>query len=449
VSGAYGSQKRLTDTQLTNWSYDLMNRKFPGFPIIAIVVGATFLNTSVMADNWPGWRGPTSNGIAAPGEYPTSWSATENVVWKIKLAGRGASTPIVWEDNIVLTLGRGGKNVLVSYDRSGKQNWELEVGTEKAGKHKKASGSNPSCVTDGKLVFAYFKSGDLVAVDLKGKLKWHQNVQEMFGEDTLWWDLGTSPILTKAHVIITVMQTGPSYLAAFDKASGKSAWKVDRNLGAPEEAAQAYSTPIVQWVDGKERIYVLGADHATGHDAVTGKELWRVCGLNPTQYQYFRSISGPVLAGNMLIAPYARGGSVTGIRLGGSGDVTSTNVAWTAKEVGSDVPTPTFLGDRIFICRDSGKAKGSLATLDLKTGEIVDEVLLEKNRNGFSASPTLAGKHLYVTREDGTTFVVNVSDNAKLIATNQLEDEFTVATPILVDGKILLRTYEHLYYIGR
>lgn len=426
-----------------------MNRIVPtGLTIVGIVAAAVSCN-SVFADNWPGWRGPTSNGIAASADYPTSWNATENVDWKVKLDGRGASTPIVWEDNIILTLGRGGKNVLVSFDRSGKQNWELEVGTEKAGKHKKASGSNPSCVTDGKLVFAYFKSGDLVAADLKGNLKWHHNVQEMFGEDTLWWDLGTSPILTKAHVIITVMQSGPSYLAAFDKASGKSAWKVDRNLGAPEEAAQAYSTPIVEMVDGQERIYVLGADHATGHDAATGKELWRVGGLNPTQHQYFRSISGPVLAGNTLVAPYARGGSVTGIRLGGSGDVTKSHVAWTALEVGSDVPTPTFLGDRVFICRDNGKSKGNLTTLDLKSGEVVDEILLEKNRNGFSSSPTLAGHHLYLTREDGTTFVVDVSGKAKVIAKNTLEDEFTVATPVLVDGKILLRTYEHLYCIGK
>ena len=262
-------------------------------------------------------------------------------------------------------------------------------------------------------------------------------------------DLGTSPVLTKAHVIITVMQSGPSYLAAFDKTSGKSAWKVDRNLNAPEEAAQAYSTPVVEMVDGQERIYVLGADHATGHDAATGKELWRVGGLNPTQHQYFRSIAGPVLAGNMLIAPYARGGSVTGIKLGGSGDVTKSHVAWTALEVGSDVPTPTFLGDRVFIVRDSGGSKGSLAILDLKTGKVVDELLLEKNRNGFSSSPTLAGHHLYVTREDGVTFVVDVSGKAKLVATNSLNDEFTVATPVLVDGKILLRTYEHLYSLGK
>lgn len=426
-----------------------MNRKISTLLIWAGLAGTTFFNGAANADNWPGWRGPTANGIAAEGRYPTSWSATENVAWKVKLDGRGASTPIVWNDNIILTMGRGGKNVLVSYSRLGKLNWELEVGAEDAGKHKKASGSNPSCVTDGKLVFAYFKSGDLVAADLKGNLKWHQNIQEMFGEDTLWWDLGTSPILTKSHVVVTVMQTGPSYLAAFDKTSGKSAWKVDRNLDAPEEAAQAYSTPIVEMVNGKERIYVLGADHATGHDAATGKELWRVGGLNPTQHKYFRSISGPVLAGGTLIAPYARGGSVTAIQLGGTGDITKSHVQWTAEGVGSDVPTPTFLNDRVFICRDSGKGKGSLATLDLKTGKIVDEVLLEKNRNGFSSSPTLAGHHLYVTREDGTTFVVDVSDKAKVIATNLLADKFTVATPVLVDSQILLRTYDHLYCIGK
>lgn len=426
-----------------------MHRLIFRIPALAGIAFVAISGDSLLADNWPGWRGPTSNGIAATGEYPTSWSSTENIAWKVRIEGRGASTPIVWGDNIMLTMGRDGKNVLVSYDRSGKLNWDLEVGTEKAGKHKKASGSNPSCVTDGKLVFAYFKSGDLVAADLKGNLKWHHNIQEMYGEDTLWWDLGTSPILTRNHVIITVMQTGPSYLAAFDKESGNAAWKVDRNLDAPEEAAQAYSTPVVEMVDGKERIYVLGADHVTGHDAATGKELWRVGGLNPTQHQYFRSISGPVVAGNMLIAPYARGGSVTGIRLGGRGDVTESHVAWTAQDVGSDVPTPTFLGDRVFIGRDSGRSKGSLTTLDLKSGKIIDEVLLEKNRHGFSSSPTLAGTHLYVTREDGTTFVVDVSDKAEVIATNSLNDEFTVATPVLVDGQILIRTYEHLYCIGR
>jgi outer membrane protein assembly factor BamB len=415
--------------------------------VLATVVFAATLATgsTVLADNWPGWRGPNSNGIAAEGNYPTTWSATKNVAWKVDLNGRGASTPIVWEDNIFLTLGRDSKNILLCLGRDGKQKWEAEIGSEVAGKHKKASGSNPSCVTDGKHVYAYFKSGDLAAVSMTGQVVWQLNVQKLYGEDTLWWDLGTSPVLTQDNVIVTVMQTGPSFLAAFNKGSGDVAWKVDRNLGAPEEAAQAYSTPIVAVVDGQERIYVLGADHATGHSAATGKELWRVGGLNPTQHKYFRSISGPVLADDVLIAPYARGGSVTGIKLGGSGDVTKSHVLWTVEGVGADVPTPTYLDNRVFVCRD----KGTVVALDRRTGETVGEVEVEKNRNNFSASPVRAGNLLYLTRENGTTFVVDVADGLKVVSTNELGDgEFTVATPVLVDGQILLRTYDHLYCIG-
>lgn len=403
------------------------------------------LASSVCAENWPTWRGPTSNGVATEGDYPTSWSDSENVLWKVKLDGRGASTPIVWGEQIFLTYGQAGKNVLACFNRAGKSQWSVEIGTAAGGKHKKASGSNPSCVTDGKLVYAYFKSGDVAAVHLNGKIAWQKNSQQLYGKDSLWWDLGTSPVLTKDNLIVTVMQTGPSYIAAFDKATGDVAWKVDRDVPAPVEAAQSYSTPVVATIDGREQIFVLGADHATAHDASNGKELWRVGGLNPKQNGYFRSISGPVLSGSTLIAPYARGGSVTAIRLGGNGDVTNSHVAWTKTGTGADVPTPTIKGDRIYICRD----RGTLVALDVKSGEIVDSVQLEKNRHAYSASPILAGDHLYLTREDGKTFVVDTSDKLKVVASNEVGGEQTVATPVLVDSQILLRTYDHLYCIGK
>ena len=68
-----------------------------------------------------------------------------------------------------------------------------------------------------------------------------------------------------------------------------------------------------------------------------GKELWRVGGLNPTSHQYFRSIASPVITDGYLLAPYARGKTLTGIRLGGSGDVTKTHVAWTNDDTSADV----------------------------------------------------------------------------------------------------------------
>ncbi|GIT30852.1 MAG: hypothetical protein Ct9H300mP1_28980 [Planctomycetaceae bacterium] len=122
------------------------------------------------------------------------------------------------------------------------------------------------------------------------------------------------------------MQTGGSYVAAFNKSDGKVAWKHDRNLEAPLEAAQSYTTPIVLKREGVERLLVLGADHVTAHEVASGKELWRVGGLNPGGQKYFRSISSPVVAGNLFLAPYSRGNTLTAIRPGGNGDVTKSQL---------------------------------------------------------------------------------------------------------------------------
>ena len=224
---------------------------------------------------------------------------------KSTLPGKGASTPVVWGKQIFLTCGVDGQNTVLSLDRAGKTLWQTAVGQERTGKHKKATGSNPSAVTDGEHVFVYFKSGDLACLDFDGKIVWRQNLQQLYGEDTLWWDLGTSPVLTKNAVVVAVMQTGPSYLAAFDKSTGQVSWKEDRNVDAPSEAAQSYSTPLVLQEGSREILVVLGADHVTGARRATGKELWRVGGLNPTGQKFFRSIASPVAADGIVVAPYA------------------------------------------------------------------------------------------------------------------------------------------------
>jgi outer membrane protein assembly factor BamB len=62
---------------------------------------------------------------------------------------------------------------------------------------------------------------------------------------------------------------------------------------------------------------------------------------------------------------------------------------------------------------------------------------VESNRNAYSSSPILADGHIFITREDGATFVIDAVD------------ESTVATPVFVDGTILIRTYDNLYCIGK
>lgn len=400
---------------------------------------------TAFAGTWPGWRGPTSNGVAPPGEYPTQWTAEENIAWKIDLPGAAGSTPAVTDQQIFVTCPKDGKNMVLGFDRGGKLQWETPVGDDAGGKHKKGSGANPSPTTDGQRVYVYFKSGDLAALDFSGKVLWHTNLQKKYGENTLWWDLGTSPVLTSRHLVVTVMQTENSYVAAFDPATGELAWKVDRNLGAPEEAAQSYSTPVVFEHNGQEQIVIVGADHVTCHAAADGHELWRVGGLNPSQNMYFRSIAGPVVCDGLVIAPYARGDSITAIRLGGSGDVTSTHIAWQLQEAaGADVPTPAAVKGRLYVLRDKG---AEVVCRDVATGNVIWTRALPKNRNSYSTSPILANGRLYCTREDGMTFVVNAA-SGELEHENPLGGEFTVATPVPVDGQILLRTFERLYCIG-
>ena len=145
-----------------------------------------------------------------------------------------------------------------------------------------------------------------------------------------------------------------------------------------------------------------------------------------------------------VIAPYGRGETLIAIKMGGKGDVTKSNTLWRETGNSPDVPTPAAANGRVYVLSD----KGLLRAIDIATGKVVSSLEFEKNRRGFSASPILAGGHLYCTREDGVTFVVKAGETLELVATNELGED-TVATPVFVDGKIYLRTYSGLYCVSK
>lgn len=432
----------------------------PGLQPILLCLGppAVWLGiglAAVPADHWPNWRGPGLDGVAAGTGYVASWRGgeqAENILWRVRLPGLGSSTPVVWGEAVVLTCGIEGRDAVLCLDRSGQERWRRELAPERPGKHKKATGSNPSPVSDGIHVWVYFKSGELACLRLTdGEVVWKTNLQERFGEDTLWWDLGTSPVLTGKAVVVAVMQSGPSYLAAFERATGELLWKHDRMLDAPEEAAQSYSTPLVLAGDAAtgepaEMLVALGADHVTAHDAADGRELWRVGGLNPTRNGYFRSIASPVAVDDLIVAPYARGGSLTAIRRGGSGDVTDSHIAWVRKDLGADVPTPAASDGRLVVCTD----KGTVACLAAATGKTLWQEELPKHRNAYSSSPVVVDGRVILTREDGVSWLLTLpaAGAAPALVGEASLDEMTVATPVCVDGRIYLRTHDSLWCVG-
>lgn len=71
-----------------------------GLLLSNVVFGQEKLSAFEM--NWPQWRGPYATGIVSIGDPPIEWSESKNVKWKVEIPGKGHSTPIVWEDQIIL-----------------------------------------------------------------------------------------------------------------------------------------------------------------------------------------------------------------------------------------------------------------------------------------------------------------------------------------------------------
>jgi outer membrane protein assembly factor BamB len=393
--------------------------------------------------DWPGWRGPAANAVAPPGDYPAAFGPETNLLWEVDLPGAGASTPVVWGDKTFLTASAEGQDLLLAFDLAGKELWRKDIGKSANAKHRSATGSNPSCAVDAEHVVAYFKSGDLACFTHDGQKRWSVNLQEKYGKNTLWWDLGTSPVLSSRGVVVAVIQEGDSYLVTLDLDTGKEVWKQDRNYERPRESDQAYTTPAVVLVDGKETIVTWGADHLTGNDAATGALLWERDGFNPDNQGMWRVIASPTIVDGIAYIPYGRSDFFRAVRLGNlEGD--TPPLVWELTGVGADVPCPVVHDGKVYLLDDKN---GAVHCLDTANGQELWSEKLPRGRGKYFSSPLLADGMLYCVRDDGAAFVVAAEDGS-LLAENDLGDE-TVATPVPVNGTLLIRTRGKLSRFGK
>lgn len=411
--------------------------------LFSVVVSCT---TFAGPGNWPRWRGPDDSGSTRLGTYPVQWDAT-NVLWKAPLPGKGCSTPIVWAEHIYLTAPIHGLDAVLAFDWQGKPLWQATLGPEEQGKHRNGSGSNPSPATDGRSVFVYFKSGMLAALDLDGRVRWETNLVAAFGPDTLYWDQGTSPVLTKDAVVIARMNEGGSWVAAFDKATGQMRWKVPRNYETAAEDDHAYTTPLVIQHQGREAILVWGAEHVTVQDASTGQLLWSCGGFNPKKVANWPAVASPVIAGNAVIVASGRADRGTprlyGVRLGGSGDVTASNHIWERDDVGTFVPTPVEYKGKIYVLRD----RGEVECLDPATGKTLWKEAFPKASANYYASPLVGNGVLYAIREDGVVFVARAEERFEVLAENHMGERI-IASPVAVLNRLLLRGERNLFCVA-
>jgi outer membrane protein assembly factor BamB len=437
--------------------------RFPTLLFVASCLCVFLLPShALFAENWPQWRGPEHNGVSRETGLPTTWSETEGVVWKCPVPSWGTSTPAIWGDAVFVTSHVDNKSlVLLKINKkTGRVEWTQEVGQGTAAKssgqtdrghqqwnplHNMAS---PSPVTDGQLVIAHFGNGDLAAYDFNGKQLWRHNLQDDFGQFTVWWGHANSPVLYQDLVITVVMQDSlaemaefkdkpsPSYVVAHDKRTGQLRWKTPRPTAARAEDCDSYTTPVL-WKHGDStEMVVMGGQILDGYDPATGKRLWQLPGLSGS-----RVITGPVVAGDVAYLTQGMRKDLLAVKLGGQGELPKSSILWKYSGGTPDSPTPVVSGDLLFLVTNNGIAR----CLDLKTGQQQWE---QRLKGDHSASPLAADGRIYFVSAKGLTTVVAASAKFEKLAENQLDDQVS-ASPIVSGGKIFIRGQKSLYCLGK
>ncbi|MCX7886440.1 MAG: PQQ-binding-like beta-propeller repeat protein [Verrucomicrobiae bacterium] len=413
--------------------------------ILIAVVGLVVAGT-VPADDWPAWRGPFANGYVPGGVYPTRWSA-ETATWKVELPGKGASTPIVWQNRIYLTTPADGHDAVMALDMNGKQLWLTKLGPASPPRHKTLGTScNSSPVTDGKAVFVRFRSGTLAALEFDGRVRWQINLVERFGPEVYIWDQGSSPVVTERDVIYARMHNGDSWVAGFDKATGEMRWQVKRNYDVPVENDNGYTTPVFFLHQGRLAFLLWGADHLTAHDAADGKLIWSCGGFNPDGTGYWPAIATPVIVNGIAVVPVGRDdrkqGRMEGVRVDGRGDVTATHRVWKRDDFGIFCCSPAVWQGRVYLLRPLGE----VVCIDPATGKSFWAEALPRGAR-FFASPLVANGVLYAAREDGVVFTARVGNRLELLGENPLRERL-IASPVAVNNRLLFRGDKHLFCIA-
>lgn len=408
-----------------------------------------FVNSTSAAD-WPGWRGPTGYGLTTETNLPLKWSATENIGWKVKLPDRGNSTPIVWKDKVFISqpIEAENRRTLMCFDRStGKQLWQSgTVFKETEPSHRSNPFCSPSPVTEGERVIVWFGSAGVFCYDMEGKPLWNREL----GKQSHEWGYAASPVI---HGDLCILNFGPgerSFLIALNKKSGKTVWQVDLPEVQPKERTDGFagdpkgligswSTPFVINIKGREELVLSLPEWLKGFDPGTGKELWKVGGLNPLLY------SSQIYGDGVLVAMGGYHGATLAAKPGGSGDVTATHRLWQKDRTKNRLSSGIIYDKHIYVANTPGIAE----CIELETGKTVWEERLPSigAKTEFWSSMVLSGDRIYLVNQSGDCVVFRASPKYEVLGVNSVGSELTNGSIAVSSGDLFIRTHEHLWCI--
>jgi outer membrane protein assembly factor BamB len=448
---------------------------------------------------WPQFRGPQGAGIADAHGLPAEIETGKDELWKIELPP-GHSSPVIAGGHIYLTAERDQKLLTIALEqRNGKLLWERAADHRQLEKiHAIGSHAQSTPATDGSLVVSFFGSCGLFCYDQDGRPVWHKPLGPFRNE----FGMGSSPIIVGNHVLLNLDQDTDSCLLVLDKHTGKEIWKADRS-----EFPRGYATPVVSTVGGRPQAVVAGTLRVIGYDLDTGKEVWTVRGL--ARIANMTPVVGP--DGTIYVATWAPGAEandrvvlppfdemltlhdrnrngvlepeeVTGIEAiksrfpqidrdkdghisraeyenmreiftratnrivaikpGAEGDATSTHVLWSYGKLLPYVPSPLLYRGCLYLVKNGG----ILNCLDAATGKPLKQERLPGPGDYYSSPVAGDGKVFFVSQR-GDVSVISAGPDWKVLHRSKLGEE-VFATPAIADGRIYLRTQNHLYCFG-
>jgi outer membrane protein assembly factor BamB len=395
---------------------------------------------SFAADDWPWWRGPRGNGIAADNQNPpTSWSETENIVWSAPVPGRGHGSPTVVGDQVLLATAdeQADQQLVICYDRAtGDVSWKTVVhkgNLQPVGRkpNQKASLASSTVACDGDRLYINFFNDSAIyttALDRAGKILWQTKITDY----VVHQGYGSSPTFYGDDVIVTADNKGGGAVVSLNRLTGDINWKHSR------PRLPNYASPVVVNVAEKDQLILIGCDLVTSLNPKTGVQLWEIEGATT------ECVTSTVTDGHSI---FTSGGypdnHISAVAADGSGKVVWRNT------LRAYVPSLLIKDGYLYATLDGGIA----TCIRSDTGE---EMWKGRLSGTFSSSPVMVGELIYATNEEGKTFIFRATpEGFEVVATNQLH-ESVFATPAICGSRIYTRVakvtdgnrQEMLYCIG-
>lgn len=406
---------------------------------------------------WDRFRGPNGTGVSDDQTIPTTWNDDQNLAWKTKLPGAGASSPVLTDQYVLLTSYSGygdpetragdvdqlQRHVTCVDRRDGNTVWSKTIDSLHREDPYQGMGlpehgySTNSCVTDGKIVFAFLGRSGVHAFDIDGgNSLWQTSVGTQSGNRG--WGSAASLMLYGDLVIVNASEESQS-IQALRKSTGEVVWKA--------EAASlelSYGTPAIVTLDnGVDELVIAVPGEIWGLNPLTGKLIWYI------ETSLTDNLSPSIIVDATTIfafGGYRSSGSVA-VKAGGKGDATETNVIWTSRN-SSYVATPVLVDRALYWIDD----RGLFFAADADTGETITKKRMPTNLAGqrpVYASPIAIHGLVYAQTRQSGVFVMEPGDELKIISQNNFDSDPSVfnATPAVDAGQLFLRSDRYLYCV--